>query len=137
MANYDPQNLESVLLYMRGEFGADVFKDSERMYALICGLSPKLKPYANIMRQLAEGGALAAWDAAPRREEAVRETRRVLEEELLLSEDRADYFLGVLQAAYDATPSAPSSAQDKPKPQAEHTPSRQETPSAPAPAIRP
>ena len=62
--NYDPQDFKSVILYMRNEFGASVFRDAPRMYATFCELSPKLESYANIMRQLIERGALAELEAA-------------------------------------------------------------------------
>ena len=56
---YDRQDFKSVTLYMLKLFGADILRDSRRIYAIFRDLSPKLKPYANVMRQLAEHGVLA------------------------------------------------------------------------------
>lgn len=111
---YDPQNFESVLLHMRDEYGASVFREPKRMYALIGDLSPGLKAYGNVVRQLAERGALAELEAArndtTRRDRAVIKTRYVLENELLLSADRAEYFIGVLGALYGFAPLTPQTA---------------------------
>ena len=103
MEQYDPQNFESVILYMRRKFGVDIFQEPRRMYAIFCDLSPHLKPYGNIMRQLAERGTLAELEVASRDAEtlwdrAAMKARHTLENELFIGAERVDYFLSVLSA---------------------------------------
>ena len=124
MANYDPQNFESVMLYMRQEFGASVFRDASRIYKTVCELSPKLEPYGNIMRQLIECGASAELETASgdgaRQAKAMTKARDVLENELFISAERAEYFLGVLRAIYGV---ATTPKRSKPKQSAKKKPS--------------
>ena len=67
------------------------------MYAIFCDLSPKLKPYGNVFRQLSERGVFAP-DALSDR--LIMKARYVLENELLIGAERVDYFLGALGVVY-------------------------------------
>ena len=126
MAEYDPQNFESVVLYMRQKFGADIFQEPRRMYAIMCDLSPTLKPYGNVMRQLSERGALAELGDDRARDRALMKARYVLENELLLGAERVDYFMGILIVLYgeksaqtrkkkNPTPQPPKTSAPKPR----------------------
>ena len=144
MDGYDPQNFESVMLHMRREFGAAVFREPPRMYAIFCDLSPKLKPYGAVMRRLAERGLFAELDAASyggdaaRQARAMMKARDVLQNELLLADDRTGFFLGVLCAMYGmAPPLSPGTLQPPPIPSASaqsFTPIPSAMPQAPASA---
>lgn len=102
---YNPQDFASVMEYLYRTFGADVFRNAPRMYAIFCDLAPKLKPYGNIIRQLAERGILTALERdGAERSRAMMRARDCLENELLLGADRVAYFLGVLADLYGAEP---------------------------------
>ena len=106
MSGYDPQDFESVITYMRREFGAETFRNPSRMFAIFCDLSPKLKPYGAVARRLSERGILSGLEAASAdgdtREQArmMMKARDVLENELLLGADRVEYFLRVFGGLY-------------------------------------
>lgn len=110
------------------------------MYAIFCDLSPKLKPYGAVMRRLAERGLFAELDGgdAARQARAMMKARDILQNELLLADDRTGFFLGVLCAMYGmAPPIPPASAQSfTPIPHATpqaSAPAQPATPQAPAP----
>lgn len=123
--SYNPQDFGSVMEYLYGRFGAKIFLDAPRMYAVFCDLSPSLKPYGNIMRQLAERGLLTAlWEAA-RDGDDIAQARTMmkawdcLETELLLAPELASYFLSVLGGMFGVAPlSIPQPAPQSPIPQA-------------------
>ena len=106
MSGYDPQDFESVITYMRREFGPDAFRNPSRMFAVFCDLAPKLKPYGNIARQLSERGVLSGLETASARGDTLEQARmmmkarHVLENELLLGADRVEYFLTVFGNLY-------------------------------------
>ena len=108
--SYNPEDFGSVMEYLYGRFGAEVFRDAPRMYAIFCDLSPRLKPYGNIMRQLAGRGLpTALWEAVRDGDEAAQarilmKARDFLENELLLAPERASYFLRVLGGLYGVAP---------------------------------
>ena len=135
--SYNPQDFGSVMEYLYRRFGAEVFLDAPRMYAIFCDLSPKLKPYGNIMRQLAERGLpTALWEAVRDGDDIAQarimmKARDCLENELLLAPERASYFLRVLGGLYGVAPPLPEPVQ------APIPPAPPQTVSYPAPQAAP
>ena len=129
--------------YLYRRFGAEVFLDAPRMYAIFCDLSPKLKPYGNIMRQLAERGLpTALWEAVRDGDDIAQarvmmKARDCLENELLLAPERASYFLRVLGGLYGIVteaapiPEAVQAPIPQPAPQAVPYPATQAVPTPP------
>ena len=134
--SYNPEDFGSVMEYLYGRFGAEVFRDAPRMYAIFCDLSPKLKPYGNIMRQLAERGLpTALWEAVRDGDDIAQarimmKARDCLENELLLAPERASYFLRILGGLYGLAPPIP-----EPVPQTVQPPIPQTPPQAVQPPI--
>ena len=93
---YDRENFESVIAYMRRRFGTEIFREPARMYSVFCDLSPELKHYGNVFRQLSERGVFAL----PDRLMMKAKVRHVLENELFIGAERVDYFLGALGVVY-------------------------------------
>lgn len=141
--SYNPQDFGSVMEYLYRRFGAEVFLDAPRMYAIFCDLSPKLKPYGNIMRQLAERGLpTALWEAVRDGDDIAQarvmmKARDCLENELLLAPERASYFLRVLGGLYGIVtepapiPEAVQAPIPQPAPQAVPYPATQAVPTPP------
>ena len=137
MAEYDADDLQSVLTYMRTRFGEGIFEEPPRMYAIMKDLSPKLKGARNV-RELSEAGLCAELRVAIQsgaRNEPARVLMKIkywLTDNLDLSEDRAEYYVTALQAAYGLE----TQAQAKSPPQPAPAPIRQ-APQQPKPAPQP
>lgn len=134
MDGYNPEDFRSVMEYTRREFGAEIFRNPARMFSTLCDLSPKLKPYANVTRRLAERGILSGLENAVRDGNALEQARMlmkardILENELLLGADRVEYFLTLFgnlcgaEAFATRTDAPQTAAQSQPVPQPQAVP---------------
>ena len=127
--DYNRNDLQSVLMYMRNQFGAGVFEEPPRMVSILLDLAPGLKRDGNVLRQMSNAGLLrelrTASESGAERERTrlTAKSRLWLTEYLMLPDEKADYFMTALQAAYGLEvtppkPSAPPQPQPTPKPQA-------------------
>lgn len=101
---------------MRRRFTLEVFeRRPARMYAILCELSPTLKRHAKVLRQMGEAGLLRELCYAAKggnRYERLRvmlKARYWLMEYLQFSEEKADYYVMALGAAYDLRVTPPKS----------------------------
>lgn len=131
--DYDPKNLQSVLLYMRQKFGAGVFDEPPRMFSILLDLAPGLKPQGNILRQMSDAGLLRELRKVSEsgndyeRVRVIEKSRSWLADYLMLSDEKAGYFVSVLQTVYGLQTEKP-----KPTPQPKPIP-----PPAPKPVPKP
>ena len=132
--DYDAKDLQSVLLYMRGRFGAGAFEEPRRMVAILMDLSPDLKRDGNVLRQMSEAGLLREQRIASESGAEHEQLRTVtksydwLTDYLQLPDERADYYVAVLKTAYGLTVETP-----KPQSAAPPQPFAPPTPQAVAP----
>ncbi|MBR4211308.1 MAG: leucine-rich repeat domain-containing protein [Oscillibacter sp.] len=124
--DYDPKDLRSVLLYMRGKFGAGIFEEPPRMFSILLDLAPRLKPEGNALRQMSDAGLLRELrkvSESGNKLDAVRtvaKSRQWLADYLMLGK-KADYFVAVLQTVYGLeveppTPDSEDNSTPPPKP---------------------
>ena len=131
-ADYDPKDLQSVLLYMGQRFGREIFLSPPRMVAILGDLSPALGPDGNVLRQLGERGLLRELEQAAASGDNMKQTRIVvkirdfLTNYLFLMDSKVDFYLTALSAVYAVqSPAAPQPqpvSQPKPAPQSKPTP---------------
>ncbi len=123
--DYDPKDLQSVLLYMRRKCGVGVFEESRRMVSMLLDLSPGLKRDGNVLRQMSEAGLLrelhAAVDTGGKhdRQRVVMKSRSYLMDYLQLPDGRANFYMTALQVAYGLAvdmPSQPVTPSEPPPP---------------------
>ena len=121
--DYDPKNLQSVLLYMRQKFGAGVFDEPPRMFSILLDLAPGLKRDGNVLRQMSDAGLLRELHKVSEsgndyeRVRVTAKSRSWLADYLMISDEKADYFVSVLQTVYGLETEKP-----KPTPQPKPVP---------------
>lgn len=115
--DYDPKDLQSVLLYMRQKFGAGIFEEPPRMSAILKDLAPGLKRDENVLRQMSDAGLLRELRKVSEsgndyeRVRAIVKSRGWLGDDYLtLTHERVEYLMTALQAVYglEVEPPAPS-----------------------------
>lgn len=116
---YDPADFRSVLFYMKNRFGVEVFREPQRISAILRDLSPKLDADINVLRQLSDRGLLAELESVSgagelRQRQAVMKLYACLTDYLQLPEDRAEFYAVILLDLYGVPsplprrPSAPT-----------------------------
>ena len=106
MPEYDKDDLQSVLTYMRERFGAGIFEEPPRMFSIMKDLSPQMKSARNILRQLSEAGLCAELSAAMKSgkgnecSRVLMKSKYWLKDNLDLSDERADYYVTALNTVY-------------------------------------
>ena len=109
---------------MRQKFGAGVFDEPPRMFSILLDLAPGLKRDGNVLRQMSDAGLLRELRTVSEsgneyeRVRAIEKSRNWLADYLMLSGEKADYFVSVLQTVYGLETEKP-----KPTPQPKPVPS--------------
>ena len=102
--DYDASDFRSVLLYTRQRFGRELFRNPQRMSAVLRDLAPSLDAENNVLRQRGERGLLSELDRAQSRDvqRVMMKIHAFLTDYLQLSPERAEQYVSALMDAYDS-----------------------------------
>ena len=103
------------------KFDAKILEEPPRMFSILLDFAPNLKREANVLRQMSDAGLLRELRKASEhgdKSECMRITGKShnwLSNYLMLSDEKADYFITALQTVYDLK-AEPSKTVPQPKP---------------------